>query len=96
MTANPIAYPTKDANRLHCITDKSRSRYKLRIEDMSGKPLTEFLEMSRADAAWSVQLSTFAGRAIKEDHRISQDGQEDYRLAILNEYVIRAKLQRQD
>jgi hypothetical protein len=92
MTENPIAYPLKDANRLHCIIDRSPSRYKLRIEDVSGLPLTEFFEFSRADAAWAIQLSTLAGRVPKENHRVLNDGQEDYRLPIINEYIIRAKL----
>jgi hypothetical protein len=93
MTENPIAYPLKDANRLHCITDRNRSRYKLRIEDVSGTPLTDFFEFSRADAAWAVQLSTFAGRTPKEDHQVLNGGVEDYRLPIINEYVIRARLE---
>jgi hypothetical protein len=92
MTANPIARLSKDANRLHCITNGRRSRYRLRIEDADGSPLTEFVNVSRADAASSVQLSTLAGQIEKEDLRVLQGGEEDYRLPIVNEDIIRAKL----
>jgi hypothetical protein len=76
-----------DANRLHCVTERSSSRYKLRIEDVTGKPLIDFIKLSRADAAWSVQLSTFAGQTHKENYSVLNDGGEDYRLPIVNERI---------
>ena len=80
------------ANRIHCITVNGRTTYRLRIEDYRGNALTEFVELSRDQTKDALQLSVLPGTTPKENLMILDGGEEDYRLPIVNESILRARL----
>jgi hypothetical protein len=92
MNPEKIQADLKNANRLRCVTSGNRTRYRLRIEDVDGVPLTEFVDLSKAESAHAVQLSTIPVVTPKENLLVLPGGDEDYRLPIVNDATLRARL----
>lgn len=78
------------ANRLRCIADRKTGRYRLRIEDVNGEPLTDFKEYSTTEASLASRNSVLPHT--KEYLAISESHVEDYRVVIVNEEILKARL----
>lgn len=81
-----------DAHRIRCISNRNTGRYHLRIEDAKGNPLSEFAERSAAESRYALQLSIFPLLTPKEDLCYPEYNVEDYRLPIVSEDIVRARL----
>lgn len=79
----------EELNRLRCIALFSANRYRLRIEDINHKPLTEFVERTRKETRYITEASIVGTE--KEDWQPMEDG-EDYRIPVINEATLRARL----
>jgi hypothetical protein len=64
---------------------------RLRIEDFAGNPLTEFVECSKEQVKQVLQVS-IPGLCPRENLVALEGGDEDYRLPITNEEILRVRL----
>jgi len=92
MDRNEIEMRLADANRIRCVSNRTDGRYKLRIEDVDGAPLTPFVERTRSETRHALQLSILLGWTLKENLSFPEYGVEDYRMPIVNEDMLRARL----
>ena len=92
MNVDAIKAQLVTANRLRCISLQNRQRYRLRIEDMHGAALSEFVDLPVRETQKAVQLSTLLPVAGKENLIVLEGGDEDYRLPIVDEDTLRAQL----
>lgn len=92
MELDAIEAQLVNANRLRCITLQNRQQYRLRIEDVDGVPLTDFVELSRHETHETVQPWTLCAVTGKEKLISLDSGDEDYRLPIIKEGILRARL----
>lgn len=81
-----------EVNRVRCITLNRRTTYRLRVEDPQGNELTPFVEVSKERAGWILQYAVIPGVDSKEDLISLEGGDEDYRLPIRNERILRERL----
>ena len=81
-------------NRVRCVASRTTMRYQLRIEDWKGNPLTAFVELSAAESRYALQHSLPPGDPwdMKEDIQYPEYNVEDYRIPIVNENILRARL----
>jgi hypothetical protein len=92
MDADAINARLVSANRLRCVTLHKGQRFRLRIEDVDGVALTDFVELSRRETQDAVWLSTSVAFTRKENLIVLGDGNEDYRLPIVDEHILRSHL----
>lgn len=80
---------------LRCVADRTNDRYRLHIEDFHGNALTSFVEKSRLEAK-SICENVVEADGLDSPARDSRwesgNNIEDYRLRILNEEILRARL----
>ncbi len=80
---------------LRCVADRTNDRYRLRIEDFYGNALTSFVEKSGSEAksiCENVVEADRLGSPARGSSWESGNSIEDYRLRIVNEEVLRARL----
>jgi hypothetical protein len=86
---------TKDArNWLRNIVSIDRKMYSLRIEDANGNPLTDFVVLPVEESRRITKNTTDLGH--RTDDGFCSDGRTSYRIKILDDDILRARLYPQD
>ena len=81
-------------NWLKSIVSVDKKTYSLRIEDANGNPLTDFVILPVEDSRRITKNTIDLGH--RTDDEFCSDGRTSYRIKILDEDILRARLYPQD
>jgi hypothetical protein len=81
-----------ELNRVRCIVLKNRKRYRMRLEDPDHTPLTEFVELTQQQAVYALQMSNITSVPTKEDLHYPGGCEEDYRIPIVNDAILKSRM----